>query len=154
MLIYTDLKDKNNNRIFSNSVLVVDTETSREVGNVYFSRGSFMWRTKILSTINSNSIVLSEQSCSKSLGWFDELDKYKLSTTPPNFSTIFPDDCTRIRDSFKKMGVRISMETAQDVWIQHSESQMAGWLYLPDDSSELNDILQNYIPLVQKNPNT
>jgi hypothetical protein len=142
MLIYTDLKDKNKQRIFSNSILVVDGATSREIGNVYFSKGSFMWRTKFLSEVNTSSLVMLEQKSDSTMGWFDELDKYRLSKIPSNFSTVFPDDCNRIKDALKKIGKISSMEEAQDIWIRHSESCMAGWLYLPIDEIELEDILK------------
>lgn len=145
MLIYTDLRDKNNQRIFSNSVLVVDGKDSREMGNVYFSKGSFMWRTKLVANIHEFAMVISEQNSSKSMGWFDELDKYRLSKIPSNFSTIFPEDCNRIKDCVKSLNKRVTMDQAQDIWIRHSESQMAGWLYLPKDPTELKDILKNYI---------
>lgn len=145
MLIYTDLKDKNNKMIFSNSILVVDTENSREIGNVYFSNGSFMWRTKILSTVNATSMVITEQKNTSTMGWFDELDKYKISNCPTKLITAFPEDCLRIKETFETLGKTLTLEDAQDVWIEYSESLLAGWLYLPKDTTELEDILKEYL---------
>lgn len=149
MKISTDLFDFKGKMIYSDSVLMVRDADVTEVGNVYFSAGSFKWREALLSDINNSAVIIGTSASCEADGWFDGLDKFTIkSEKNRNISECdYPDDCSRILDCAKDLGFSISLAIAQSIWISHSEKSMAGWLYLPKSTKELSKII---LPFLKK----
>ena len=55
----------------------------------------------------------------------------------------YPEDCKMIKDFFYKLGVEISLEEAEGLWYDFSNSRSAGWLNLDDDL--LKDCFREYV---------
>ena len=53
----------------------------------------------------------------------------------------YPEDCNRIIDVAKKNGWELGKKQAVRLWKGYSEDLAAGWLILPEEDSDLWDIL-------------
>ena len=146
MLIYTDLKDKEGTKIYSNSVLFMnEKESTMEtgIGPVYFSKGSFMWNGHLLSSISRKiTISGSVDSISDYESWFSDVEHFKIDKTGKGARI---DDCTRIVEAIKDMGQSITSEQARGLWIKHSEDLLSGWVYLPKREEDLKRLLKKII---------
>lgn len=147
MKTFTDLLDYKGKSIYSDSVLMVKDDSITEVGNVYFSKGSFMWRENLLSEVNKKSVIIGTSSGCTTDGWFDGLDKFKIKSGKKGAVTEcdYPDDCHRIQSVASRLGHELSLSQAQSLWITHSEKSLAGWLYLPKNQKELSKIVSVFL---------
>jgi hypothetical protein len=51
------------------------------------------------------------------------------------------DDTKRVRRAIENIGYDVSLAEAERVWEGYSESMCAGWMRLPDDDSQLEEIV-------------
>jgi hypothetical protein len=144
MQIFTDLLDKNDNKIFSDSVLLVQDKEKNidDISEVYFIKGSFKWNKYLLAEVAGGSVVLSSLKEPLPDNWFDTIDKFKISA---DGDITFPDDCERIQRAVQKIFKReVSVEDCQAIWIKHSSQLMSGWVILPSNDTDLESILINH----------
>lgn len=144
MLIYTDLKDSGGNKIYSDSILLVPDDNekiSSGIGPIYFSKGSFMWGNRLLSSISEFSILVGTTS-EKHENWFSDIDRYHTE----NFERgLCDEDTKRIQAILVKLGIDKGFDFARTLWIKYSENFLSGWVYLPKEDSELESVLKGYI---------
>lgn len=141
MQIYTDLKDKTGEKILSNHILMVEISDEKDIGNVSFEKGSFKWRSQLLSEVNNFAVIIGKTGDPDShADWFFGLDKYNEARR----GITYPEDSNRIKSILSDLGADYSLDECQDLWIDYSSSLMAGWLYLPKKDIDLTEILKKF----------
>lgn len=60
----------------------------------------------------------------------------------------FPEDVERIVQVCRDRGFEIDPTTAEQAWLQYSDSMCAGWLTLPDDDNHVFDDIFSLLSVV------
>lgn len=139
MKVDTDLRDSEDNTIYSDSIILTGGE-NKSMGNVEFARGSFRFEGRLLEKVSDDSIVIGVNA-----NQFDNIWVFDKFSESSDIGNDYDEDVDRIVEAFESMSRSVSRDFCKNIWIDYSSSLMSGWLYLPKSQTELIKILLNFI---------